>query len=105
MGRCLEWVSREIEFINDPPVITSFTVEPTRQLQNGKFVGNVSAKATDPDGDSVTLEWDGDYRSDGLYERGKVHRIRVRSCPMSMAQPPSGVKRPWSLSTRLPPLL
>ena len=53
-GAASEWVSREIEFINDPPVITSFTVEPTRQLQNGKFVGNVSAKATDPDGDSVT---------------------------------------------------
>ena len=78
-GAASEWVSREIEFINDPPVITSFTVEPTRQLQNGKFVGNVSAKATDPDGDSVTLEWDGDYRSDGLYERGRVHRIRVRA--------------------------
>lgn len=33
----------------------------------------------DPDGDTVSLEWDGDYRADGLYERDKVHTIRVRA--------------------------
>ena len=78
-GATSDWVSRTIEFHNDPPTITSFTAEATRQLQDGKFVGDVSATAVDPDGDTVTLEWDGDYRADGLYDRNKVHTIRVRA--------------------------
>ena len=50
------------------PLLT-MTPQPTAKPQASVSV----------DGDSVTLEWDGDYRSDGLYERGRVHRIRVRA--------------------------
>ena len=78
-GAASAWESRTIEFINNAPVITSFTASVTRQTSGNNFFANVSATASDPDGDAVTLEWGGDYVSSGWYSRNGTHTIRVRA--------------------------
>ncbi len=78
-GATSEWESCTIEFHNEAPSVINFVAEATRTLQDGYFVGNVSASYTDPDGDTCTLEWAGDYKSNGLYDRSTTHTIRVRA--------------------------
>lgn len=78
-GAASAWESRTIEFINNAPVITSFTASVTRQTSGNNFLANVSATGSDPDGDTVTLEWGGDYNSSGWYSRNGSHTIRVRA--------------------------
>ena len=86
-------MSRTIEFINGAPVITSFTASVTRQTKGDQFFANVSATGSDPDGDTVKLEWDGDYSSSGWYSRKGSHTIRVR------AVDPYGAASPWQEKT------
>lgn len=50
---------------------------PTRTAKDGMFLVNVTASATDPDGDVVTLEY-ADTASDSYYAVG-THTIRVRA--------------------------
>lgn len=78
-GAASAWESRTIEFINNAPVITSFTASVTRQTSGNNFLANVSATGSDPDDDTVTLEWGGDYNSSGWYSRNGSHTIRVRA--------------------------
>lgn len=78
-GVASAWESRTIEFINNAPVITSFTASVTRQTSGNNFLANISATGSDPDGDTVTLEWGGDYNSSGWYSRNGSHTIRVRA--------------------------
>ena len=73
------WVSRTIEFINHAPVITSFTIDVTRQTSGNNFFADVKVTTSDPDGDAVTLEWGGDYSSSGWYSRNSSHTLRVRA--------------------------
>ena len=78
-GAASAWESRTIEFINNAPVITSFTVDVTRQTSGNNFFANITATGSDPDGDTVRLEWDGDYNSSGWYSRNGSHTVRVRA--------------------------
>lgn len=78
-GAASAWESRTIEFINNAPVITSFTASVTRQTSGNNFFANVSASGSDPDGDNVTLEWGGDYNPSGWYSRNGSHTIKVRA--------------------------
>lgn len=78
-GAASAWESRTIEFINNAPVITSFTASVTRQTSGNNFLTNISATGSDPDGDTVTLEWGGDYNPSGWYSRNGSHTIRVRA--------------------------
>ena len=92
-GAASAWVSRTIEFINGAPVITSFTATATRQTKGDQFFANVSATGSDPDGDTVKLEWDGDYSSTGWYSRKSSHTIRVRAVDSY------GAASPWQEKT------
>ncbi|WP_300447420.1 S-layer homology domain-containing protein [uncultured Oscillibacter sp.] len=92
-GAVSAWESRTIEFINNAPVITSFTASVTRQTSGNTFRANVSATASDPDGDTVRLEWGGDYNSSGWYSRNGSHTIRVRAVDSY------GAASPWQEKT------
>ena len=92
-GAASAWESRTIEFINNAPVITSFTASVTRQTSGNNFFANVSAVASDPDGDTVRLEWGGDYVSSGWYSRNGTHTIRVRAVDAY------GAASPWQEKT------
>lgn len=92
-GAASAWESRTIEFINNAPVITSFTASVTRQTSGNNFFANVSATGSDPDGDTVTLEWGGDYNSSGWYSRNGSHTIRVRAVDTY------GAASPWQEKT------
>jgi hypothetical protein len=50
---------------------------PTRTAKAGKFLVNITASATDPDGDAVTLEY-ADTAADSYYAPG-THTIKVRA--------------------------
>ena len=78
-GAASAWESRTIEFINNAPVITTFTVDVTRQTSGNNFFANIAATGSDPDGDTVRLEWGGDYNSSGWYSRNGSHTVRVRA--------------------------
>ena len=92
-GAASAWESRTIEFINNAPVITSFTASVTRQTSGNNFFANISATASDPDGDTVRLEWGGDYVSSGWYSRSGSHTIRVRAVDSY------GAASPWQEKT------
>ena len=63
---------------NTAPVIESFTANATRNMKDGRFYADLSAVASDPDGNAVHLEWSSEYQQDGYYEVG-THTIRVRA--------------------------
>ena len=67
-----------ITVTNTAPVIESFTANATRNMKDGRFYADLSAVASDPDGDAVHLEWSSEYQQDGYYEVG-THTIRVRA--------------------------
>ena len=92
-GAASAWESRTIEFINNAPVIDSFTVDLTRQTNGGNFLANISATGSDPDGDAVTLEWGGDYSASGWYSRTGAHTVRVRAVDSY------GAASPWQEKT------
>lgn len=100
-GAASAWESRTIEFINNAPVITSFTASVTRQTSGNNFFANISATASDPDGDTVRLEWSGDYVSSGWYSRNGSHTIRVRAVDAYGAASP-WQEKPSNLSIKLP---
>ena len=69
--------SHNITVTNTAPNTPMITATPTRTVKDGKFLVNVNAAATDPDGDDVILEWDG-TTADSYYPVGS-HTIRVRA--------------------------
>lgn len=64
------------EIINHAPTVTA-TADPTRTVQDGNFLVNIKANATDVDGDATTLEWDG-RTENGYYSVG-THTVKVRA--------------------------
>ncbi|MBZ2175621.1 S-layer homology domain-containing protein [Schnuerera sp. xch1] len=76
----------KITITNTAPTVT-LTASPTRTVKNGKFFVDIKATASDPDGDSTTLEYEG-TTSDNYYPVG-THTIRVR------AKDDAGAYSPW----------
>lgn len=83
--------SESIDVTNTAPNMPTLSAQPTRTVKDGKFLVNVSAEATDPDGDTVTLEYDG-TTADSYYAVGS-HTIRVR------AKDSTGVYSAWTEKT------
>lgn len=69
--------SESITVTNAPPDTPTVTETPSRTVKDGKFFVDIKADAADPDGDEVTLEYDG-VPADGYYAPG-THTIRVRA--------------------------
>lgn len=89
-GEYSPWTEKTFTVTNAAPTVT-LTAEPTRTVKDGKFLVNISATATDADGDSTTLEWE-NKASDGYYAPG-THTVKVR------AKDVAGAYSPWAEKT------
>ena len=69
--------SQNITVTNTAPTISSFTANPTRTVNNGKFLVEISATATDAENHETSLEWQGKSQ-DGYYAVG-THTVKVRA--------------------------
>ena len=69
--------SENITVTNTAPNAPVVEAVPTRTAKDGKFLVNITASATDPDGDAVTLEY-ADTAADSYYAPG-THTIKVRA--------------------------
>ena len=77
-GAYSAWHDVSFEVPNMPPVITTSSAAEVRSnIQNAKVFVELVAEASDPDGDPVTLEWDG--RASGDYYGLGDHTVRVRA--------------------------
>lgn len=83
--------SERITVTNTAPNAPVVEAVPTRTVKDGKFLVNISATATDADGDATTLEWD-NKASDGYYAPG-THTVKVR------AKDIAGAYSPWAEKT------
>lgn len=79
--------SERITVTNTAPNAPTVEAVPTRTARDGKFLVNITASATDPDGDAVTLEYV-DTAADSYYAPG-THTIKVR------AKDIAGAYSPW----------
>lgn len=75
-GRTFSY-SRNFTVTNTAPNKPTGSASVTRTAQNGKLLVNISAYATDPDGDGVTLEYSG-TSADGYYPVG-TNTVYVRA--------------------------
>ena len=75
-GAYSPWTEKTFTITSSAPTVT-LTATPTRTAQSGKFLVNISATASDSDGDPTTLEWD-NKAADGYYAVG-THTVRVRA--------------------------
>lgn len=75
-GAYSPWASKTFTITSSAPTVT-LTATPTRTANNGKFLVNISAAASDADGDSTVLEWE-NKAADNYYAVG-THTIRVRA--------------------------
>ena len=75
-GRVFSY-SLPIEVTNTAPTTPTASTSVTRTIKDGKFLVNFTVKATDPDGDAITYEYDG-QSLDGYYAVGP-HTVRVRA--------------------------
>ena len=89
-GAYSPWTEKTFTVTNAAPTVT-LTAEPTRTVKDGKFLVNISATATDADGDATTLEWD-NKAADNYYAPG-THTVKVR------AKDIAGAYSPWTEKT------
>ncbi|TCK89054.1 S-layer family protein [Natranaerovirga hydrolytica] len=89
-GAYSEWTEKAFTVTNAAPTVT-LTADPTRTVKDGKFLVNISAVASDADGDATTLEWE-NKAADNYYAAG-THTVRVR------AKDIAGAYSPWTEKT------
>ena len=89
-GAYSPWTEKAFTVTNAAPTVT-LTAEPTRTVKDGKFLINISAQASDADGDATTLEWE-NKAADNYYAPG-THTVRVR------AKDIAGAYSPWAEKT------
>lgn len=69
--------SQNIEVTNTAPTNPTGSASVTRSVKDGRFYVNFSIQSTDPDGDAVSYEYEGQC-ADGYYPVGS-HSVRVRA--------------------------
>lgn len=69
--------AQTITVTNTTPTKPTLTANVTRTYLNGKFLVNLTAASTDPDGDPITYEFDG-KAADNYYALG-THTVMVRA--------------------------
>ncbi|WP_312645147.1 S-layer homology domain-containing protein [Hydrogenoanaerobacterium sp.] len=89
-GAYSAWVEKSFTIVSSAPTVT-LTATPTRTAKDGKFLVNISATATDADGDTTTLEWE-NKAVDNYYAVG-THTVRVR------AKDSTGLYSAWESKT------
>lgn len=89
-GAYSPWTEKSFTITSAAPTVTLSAV-PTRTAQNGKFLVNITAVASDGDGDSTTLEWE-NKATDNYYAAG-THTVRVR------AKDSTGLYSAWAVKT------
>jgi hypothetical protein len=89
-GAYSAWVEKSFTIVSSAPTVT-LTANPTRTAKDGKFLVNISATATDADGDTTTLEWE-NKAADSYYAVG-THTVRVR------AKDSTGLYSDWESKT------
>lgn len=75
-GAYSAWTEKSFTIVSSAPTVT-LTASPTRTVRDGKFLVNITAAASDADGDATTLEWE-NQAADHYYAPG-THTIRVRA--------------------------
>jgi len=75
-GRTFSY-AQNIIITNNAPNKPTGSASVTRTAKDGKLLANISANATDPDGDAVGLEYSGNT-ADSYYAVG-THTVRVRA--------------------------
>lgn len=68
---------QSITVTNTAPTKPTLTANVTRTYANGRFLVNLTAASTDPDGDPITYEFDG-KAADNYYALG-AHTVKVRA--------------------------
>lgn len=69
--------AQTITVTNSAPTKPTLTANVTRTYANGRFLVNLTAVSTDPDGDPITYEFDG-KAADNYYALG-THTVKVRA--------------------------
>lgn len=89
-GAYSAWTEKSFTIASSAPTVT-LTAAPTRTAKNGKFLVNITAAASDADGDTTTLEWE-NKAADNYYAAG-THTVRVR------AKDSTGLYSAWAEKT------
>ncbi|ETA81745.1 S-layer homology domain-containing protein [Youngiibacter fragilis] len=97
-GAYSPWTEKTFTVTNAAPTGT-LTAEPTRTVKDDKFLVNISATATDADGDATTLEWD-NKAADGYYAPG-THTVKVRAKDIAGAYSP-WVEKTFTITSSAP---
>lgn len=76
-GGISDWTAATFTISNAAPSKPTIQVSVTRTVNNGKFLVNLSVSSTDPDGDTVSYEYQ-NKAADNYYPAG-THTVQVRA--------------------------
>nr|WP_312985757.1 hypothetical protein [Clostridioides sp.] len=72
-----DWKEFTFDVINKPPTTPKLSADVTRKFKDGKFLVNITADSTDPEGDNLKFEYEG-KPEDNYYSEGS-HTVKVRA--------------------------
>lgn len=88
-GAASPWQEKTIEFVNQAPSKPTISKNPTAGVVRPSQQVTITASSTDPEGDTITCEWDGRAAETAAYAYGK-HLVKCRAVDAF------GAASPWS---------